>query len=182
MYSQGRYFTMTGNRVQGVADCEYIPYRQDAIQTLFDTFSIHNVDDGQSDAGEVMNGISLEPVYLEIELLPLITRIKNSRQGEKFTRLFDDGDLSDYGGDASRADAGLLFILWYWCRGDAQKMHDIFCLSALAKRDKWQYGNTGYNPMYYRVLTIRRVIAKQEYIRKKEDEAFEQAFVNSFYD
>lgn len=36
--------------------------------------------------------------------------------------------------------------------------------------------------MYYRVLTIRRVIAKQEYIRKKEDEAFEQAFVNSFYD
>lgn len=46
MYSQGRYFTMTGNRVQGVADCEYIPYRQDAIQTLFDTFSINNADNG----------------------------------------------------------------------------------------------------------------------------------------
>lgn len=182
MYSQGRYFTMTGNRVQGVANCEYIPYRQDAIQTLFDTFSIDNVDNGQSDAGDALNGISLDPVYHEIDVLQLITRIKNSRQGDKFTRLFDEGDLSDYGGDASRADAGLLSILYMWCRGDAQKMHDIFCLSALAKRDKWQVGNTGHNPMYYRVLTIRHVIAHLDRKRKEADRLAQQEFINSFYD
>ena len=173
---------MTGNRVQGVADCEYIPYRQDAIQTLFDTFSVHSADNGQNDTGETLNGISLEPVSQEIELLPLITRIKNSRQGDKFTRLFDEGDLPDYGGDASRADAGLLSILYMWCRGDAQKMHDIFCLSELAKRDKWQVGNTGHNPMYYRLLTIRHVIAHLDRKRKEADELARQEFINSFYD
>ena len=182
MYSQGRYFTMTGNKVQGVPNCEYIPYRQDAIQTLFDTFSIDSVDNGQTDAGEALNGISLEPVYLEIELLDVINRIKNSRQGDKFTKLFDEGDISDYGGDASRADAGLLSILYMWCRGDAQKMHDLFCLSALAKRDKWQVGNTGHNPMYYRVLTIRHVIAHLDCKRKEAARLAQQEFINSFYD
>ena len=173
---------MTGNRVQGVADCEYIPYRQDAIQTLFDTFSIHNVDDGQSNAGGSLNGISLEPVYHEKDVLQLINRIKNSKQGDKFTKLFDDGDISAFGDDASRADAGLLSILYMWCRGDAQKMHDIFCLSALAKRDKWQVGNTGHNPMYYRVLTIRHVIAHLDRKRKEADRLAQQEFINSFYD
>lgn len=152
--------------------------RQDVIQTLYDTFTVHDIGDAEH---TTIGGISLTPVYSDIELLPLITNIKNSKQGDKFTRLFDIGDLSDYNGDASRADAGLLSILEYWTRGDAQKMHDIFCLSALAKRDKWQYGNTGHNPMYYRALTIRRVIARQSYIREQEHKKAVQAFIDGFY-
>ncbi|WP_251424523.1 hypothetical protein [Veillonella agrestimuris] len=177
MYSQGRYFTVTGNVVQGAP--LVVNARQDVIQTLYDTFALHPVDDAED---TTIGGISLEPVYSEVELLQLIERIKNSNQGDKFTRLFIEGDLLDYNGDASRADAGLLSILEFWTRGHAQKMHDLFCLSALAKRDKWQHGNTGHNPMYYRALTIRRVIARQNYIRKQEHEKAVQAFTDSFYD
>lgn len=177
MYSQGRYFTVTGNAVQGSP--LVVHARQDVIQTLYDTFALHTADDAEH---TTIGGISLTPVYSDIELLSLIERIKNSRQGDKFTRLFDAGDLSDYNGDASRADAGLLSILEYWTRGDAQKMHDLFCLSALAKRDKWQYGNTGHNPMYYRALTIRRVIARQSYIREQEHKKAWELLTDSYFD
>ena len=184
MYSQGRYFTVTGNKIQrGTPSCEYIPYRQDTIQMLFDTFAVQGLDDTVDDTTcSRLNTISLEPIYSEDDLQTVITRIRNSVQSDKFTKLFDEGDTSDYGGDASRADAGLLGILYFWCRGNAQKMHDIFCLSKLATRDKWQVGNTGHDPLYYRLLTIRHVIAHLDRKRKEADKIAEQEFINTFYD
>ena len=61
-------------------------------------------------------------------------------------------------------------------------MHDIFCLSALANRDKWQHGNTGHNPLYYRELTIRRTLANLDYKQKQEEKTWLDNFHNSFYD
>lgn len=177
MYSQGRYFTMTGNIVPNSPTT--IIENQLAIQTLYDTFALSPI----TDTSHTSNTISLTPKYDKRRLTAIIDRIKSSKQGDKFSRLFIHGDtITDYGGDASKADAGLLSILAYWCHDNPQLMHDTFCLSELAKRDKWQHGNTGHNPLYYRELTIRRTLANLAYKRKQEEKIWLDNFHNSFYD
>ena len=65
----------------------------------------------------------------------LIAKIRASRQGAKFDRLWA-GDLTDYGGDDSRADLGLCSILAFWAQRDAALMDTLFRQSGLL-RDKW---------------------------------------------
>lgn len=47
------------------------------------------------------------------------------------------GDLSDYNGDHSKADAALLSSLAFWTRKNAIRMAELFSLSALGQREKW---------------------------------------------
>lgn len=69
----------------------------------------------------------------DAELLDLIRR---SIQGTKFIALYDRGDLSVRGGDASSAALSLCCILVFWCGPDAERVARIFRTSRLM-RAKW---------------------------------------------
>jgi putative DNA primase/helicase len=65
----------------------------------------------------------------------LIAKIRQSKQGPKFDRLWA-GDISDYDGDDSSADFALCNILRFWCSGNASWMDSLFRQSGLM-RSKW---------------------------------------------
>jgi len=151
IYSIGRYFTMTGNKVPHaaahVADC------QDVLNLYYDTFS----GSGRGDISTIGKLITIEPVYDKETVQNIISLARSHDKSGKFKDLFDAGDLSTYNGDHSSADMALLCILAYWTNCEPQLMHDVFNESALARRPKWQEGNSG-NPLYYRERSIRNAI------------------------
>jgi hypothetical protein len=80
----------------------------------------------------------------------LLTRARLSKNGPKFTRLWD-GDATDYDGDLSKADLALVGMLAYWTGGDAERIDRLFRQSGLM-RDKWERAD-------YRERTIARALA-----------------------
>jgi putative DNA primase/helicase len=68
----------------------------------------------------------------------LLNRARNAATGEDFRRLYDLGDIGDYGGDDSRADYALLRNLLFWTQGDTARAARLFWASALGRRAKWR--------------------------------------------
>lgn len=83
----------------------------------------------------------------------VIDLIRNSKQGERFSKLFDEGDTSAYSDDDSSADMALMSMLPFWTKGNAAQMERIFNRSALALRDKWNERED------YRQMTINNALA-----------------------
>ena len=83
----------------------------------------------------------------------LIEKIRNSKQGSKFSDLFDRGIGS--ANDNSANDFALCRILAFWTRNDASRIDSIFRQSALM-RPKWDkiHGSQTYGQ-----LTIQNAIA-----------------------
>jgi len=65
----------------------------------------------------------------------LLSRAGRARNASKFNRLWA-GDLSDYNGDHSRADAALCAMLAFYTGSDAVRIDRLFRSSALY-RAKW---------------------------------------------
>ncbi|KHM51272.1 hypothetical protein NZ47_11460 [Anaerovibrio lipolyticus] len=82
----------------------------------------------------------------ENDLESVVSKIRSSRHGAEFSQLFDEGDISEYGGDQSAADMALMNMFPFWVKGDREKMRELFSMSALADRDKWQ-GRPDYQDM-----------------------------------
>ena len=61
--------------------------------------------------------------------------IKRAKNGDRFRRLWA-GEMSDFGGDHSRADLALCRMLSFWCKGDLDRVDRLFRRSGLM-RDKW---------------------------------------------
>lgn len=174
VYSEGRYFTMTGDKVK--SSLSTIKERQSELDALCEMFGTASAADNKpktsskrktsTDADDAteppysIGTINYDGEYTRDELEIIVHKIRNSKKGRKFDRLFTDGDTSEHLNDNSRADFALMMIIAFWVANDAQLMHDVFSLSALAKRGKWQQGNRG-NREYYRALTIREVIRKR---------------------
>ena len=78
------------------------------------------------------------------------THSEPHRNGAKFCRLFDDGDISDYQGDHSVADQGLCRLIAFRTQ-DPDQVDRLFRLSAL-NRQKWE------SRADYRDRTIARAI------------------------
>jgi len=66
----------------------------------------------------------------------LLALARKAQNGAKFRALYDDGDVSAYGGDDSAADMGLVCMLGFWARRDTAQMDRLFRASALM-RPKW---------------------------------------------
>jgi putative DNA primase/helicase len=66
----------------------------------------------------------------------LLERARSARNGEQFRALFDQGDLTAFGHDHSRADLALCSMLAFWCGSDALRVERLFRRSALF-RAKW---------------------------------------------
>ena len=65
----------------------------------------------------------------------IIGLCRKARNAPKFERLFDRGDVAEYGNDDSSADLALLDILGFYTQ-DATQLDDLFRRSALCRR-KW---------------------------------------------
>ncbi|MBQ2756038.1 MAG: hypothetical protein IJF27_05150 [Oscillospiraceae bacterium] len=74
---------------------------------------------------------------LTSDMIEIIEKARQSKGGELFSALFDRGDISLYGNDASRADEALCAKLAFWFNKDAKKMDEAFRASALYRPEKW---------------------------------------------
>ena len=163
IYRSGRYFVMTGNALSPV---KQVNERQDAVYQFMDHFLPEKKECPQA----VQQDVTTLPVTVNVSDNELIEKIRQSKQGSKFSMLFDRGDYSDYrnadgSANHSGADMALAEMITWWTQ-DAEQIRRIFSASALAQRQKWQRRDyqdrtiseaikrasarsSGYNPQEY---------------------------------
>lgn len=148
IYKDKRYFTMTGN-VYG--DLKPIEQRDAEIMELFDELF------PQGGRDQVAIDFSI-PVITPISVdYNLLDKIRASKQGDKFRKLYDHGDITGYPSQ-SEADLALCNILAFWCRKDAALMDHFFRMSGLMRKEKWDRKESGYGTSGNR--TIQEAISK----------------------
>jgi len=106
----------------------------------------------------------------------VIKRASEAANGDKFRRLFYDGDLSDHSGDDSRADQALCDLLHFWCGNDVEQIDRLFRRSALM-RSKWDRDD-------YRERTIGKALVGEVCKGSQENNAPQLPIVEidpSFY-
>lgn len=135
VFQDGRYFTVTGERVREMPAT--IEYRQNQIDAVLDRF----MPAKSERAGPI-------PQSLELDDHALLEKARNARNGHKFSALFDSGDISTYA-SASEADLALCNHLAFYTQDPAQ-IDRLFRSSALM-RDKWDRPD-------YRAATITESI------------------------
>lgn len=149
IYDSGRYLTVTGHaltddpeNVREVNDAldavhaEYIRDDEDAPDTpkTAGDGGVQATSPGPNPGVGARKSGSLDgPRDLSDE--ELLNRALNADNGEKFRRLFDRGDTSDYPSQ-SEADLALCGLLAFWTGGDRTRMDQLFRRSGLY-RDKW---------------------------------------------
>ena len=81
----------------------------------------------------------------EKETFDIVCNLRKQKNGDKFKKLYDDGDFNDYSSQ-SEADAALCALIAFRTGPDPETIDEIFRGSALY-RDKWERGD-------YREATI----------------------------
>ena len=79
-----------------------------------------------------------EPKALDVTAggFDIICKLRKQKNGEKFCKLFDEGDFSDYGSQ-SEADLALCSMIAFRVGDDPDAIGQIFRQSALY-REKWE--------------------------------------------
>jgi len=132
MYDRARFFTMTGDPLDGyeqITDC------QDALDTFYaETFP-------------APAPASPRPaITLTMDDHDLIAKVRAARNGAKFDRLYS-GDSGDCGGDASAGDLAFVSMLTFYNPDDAQI--DRIVRQSGRYREKWERAD-------YRASTIAK--------------------------
>lgn len=83
--------------------------------------------------------------------IDVIDVARKARNGNKFTALYDSGDISAYNGDDSAADIALCSMLAFYLQGDYGNIDKAYRGSALM-RPKWERED-------YRAATISKAVA-----------------------
>jgi primase-polymerase (primpol)-like protein len=149
----GGYMTRTSKEASIHAE-QYsrLHFMTETFRQISNTPDTFNADPGDLQAWIDMLGFPKreekkpepEPVFVGDR--PDLERIKEVgfglRNGEKLRRLHEDGDISDYGQDESRADAGLA-ALWCPFTPDDGMIEDLMRDSAL-ERSKWDRRGDNY--------------------------------------
>jgi hypothetical protein len=129
-YDTGRYLTVTGRHYDGTPST--IEHRQAEVNAVHAAvFAARNGKHEQTKQGQqqerATNDVSDEELLWRARLDP--------RGGEKFKKLHDRGDTSDFK-SPSEADFWEVMRLTYWAQKDAARIERLFRSSKL-KRDKW---------------------------------------------
>ncbi|HMP33276.1 MAG TPA: AAA family ATPase [Kiritimatiellia bacterium] len=140
-YSQGRYFTMTGRRLEGtpsnIRDCQ--AEVDELLARYFEPGGPTTVPEDRT------------PSVNNLRTLPdddLLNRARNARGGDEFARLWA-GDWKGRYPSQSEADAALLGKLRFWTGGDKARSFDLFNQSGLT-RPKW--GRDDYRESTWRAI------------------------------
>lgn len=145
-----RYLTYTGNRISAG---EEVTDQTDALLVFLDKYMVKaNFQKGRKKAAkkptaaEDFGAGDVGPIDVKARL----DMARNAANGEKFRRLYDMGDVSEYNNDDSSADEGLCAMLAFWLNCDPALMDEAFRASALY-RDKWERED-------YRASTIAKAV------------------------
>ena len=138
-YDSGRFFTVTGDRINGAK----MLLEPDALKRMYRKYLL-----GEKNPNENSKKKSKGE--------DLVHHILHSQQGSSFQRLMS-GDFSAYPSQ-SEADAALCMILAFWTRKDSLKIDEIFRSSQLM-RDKWDRKHSKDGRTYGQ-MTIDSAVAK----------------------
>jgi hypothetical protein len=160
MYSEGRFFTVTGWHLEGTPTEPQA--RHESVEALY--HRIFNVQEPPKNGGVAGarghggNGAALTPE--DYELIACAMRAKN---GERFKALWQ-GARSGYPSD-SEADFALCAMLAFWTAKDPRRMDRLFRTSWLY-RPKWEERR---GEVTYGALTIEEAILKCTEIYQPRD-------------
>ncbi len=141
MYSEGRFFIMTGKLAAeylDITDCS------ETIKTLHEKY----IGGGKEPTTGIVRGEQLN--LSEADVIKLASA---SRQGAMFSDLYD-GNWQSYFQSQSEADMSFCNMLAFWCGRDEQIMDHIFRSSGLM-RTKWDRKQSGST---YGLLTIAKAV------------------------
>ena len=124
MYEHTRYFTMTGNKLDGATDT--IAGDAGTLQWIHETYIRTTKKKKRKPKKNILVQLS------DDELLELA---KNAENGESFTKLWD-GDWQDNYASQSEADMALCCQLAFWSGKDKEQIDRLFRESGLF-REKW---------------------------------------------
>jgi predicted P-loop ATPase len=152
IYSRHRFFTWTGWHLEGTSLT--IEARETELAEL------HRELFPPKRSKAAKGGI-VRSARIDGDDDDLLNRIRKSRQGNKFQRLWD-GDTSEYQGDHSDADLALCSILAFWTAGDVTRIDRLFRRSRLM-REKW---DSRRRDSTYGAETVKRACSA---VRKTDD-------------
>lgn len=127
MYPRDRFFTFSGNHLEGTP--ETIEDRHNELETLYQAVAPPPVEKKKRAAAQP----SHDPLSLDDNAL--LEAAHNAKNGARFAALWR-GDTSSYGGDESRADQALCNMLAFWTDNDPARIDNLFRKSGL-NREKW---------------------------------------------
>jgi putative DNA primase/helicase len=136
MYTDGRFFAITGNFFGSNNEISEIPETQ--MSFLYKRYL---------DSGNIIQGKFKKAEWIEgndLTVSEIIQTALNSRNGHRF-KLFMDGGWEKLYTSQSEADLAFANDLAFWTAGDFEKMDEIFRMSAMM-RDKYdrKTGKTTY--------------------------------------
>lgn len=155
MYEDARFFTMTGDRVQGTP--ERVCVRPSALRWVHASYVADG--DGEDSQEAVSSRVTqVGSVSTTMEDKEVLQRAKAAKNGEKFTSLWN-GSTSGYESH-SEADMALCCLLAFWTGGDAGQMDRLFRQSGLL-REKWDEVHFSDGATYGE-RTIARAVARTD--------------------
>ncbi len=147
IYSDGRFFTMTGEHLDGT------PTTVEERQTELTDLHAEIFGTGQSSCATTSGAVPAAVNSLSDN--EIINRASNAKNGDKFRHLWS-GDISQYRSQ-SEADLALCTILAFWTGRDANSVDRIFRQSKLF-REKWDERRSADGRTYGQ-LTIEKTIS-----------------------
>lgn len=156
IYNDKRFFTVSGAHLKGTPG--EILSRQDAIDKFY-AEKFGAPDDNGALNWKISHPNQSAKADGETDAIPdqeVIRKAEAAKNGDKFKRLFWDGDFSDYASQ-SEADLALCSMLRFWCGDNAAQIDSIFRRSALC-RAKW---NERHGPETYGDMTIAKTLARE---------------------
>ena len=160
IYDKGRFFTMTGNHIGGY---NHITDDSDYNRLGF----LHSKYVKPKEVERIEN--ETKGFGNDVEPTDLIDLAKKSKNGQRFTILFEGGWEQFYDSQ-SEADMALANDLAFWTARDPQKMDQMFRMSNLM-RDKW---DTKRGATTYGELTIDKAIegCQNEFVPSSDEPLF----------
>jgi len=138
IYDQGRFFTITGNHLDGTPNT--VQERQKELNILHAELFPPEPKENKGNGHRALTDLA------DTELL---SKAMSARNGDKFRKLWE-GDTSTHDGDDSAADLALCSILAFWTENNESRIDSLFRQSRLY-REKWDRQD-------YRERTIKAAI------------------------
>jgi hypothetical protein len=143
VFTQGRYFCITGGLIHGVSG--KIESRQEQVDIFARKHFPEDFEEKEKPQAQPQS---------TIEDNELIKKILNAKNGEKFKTLWQ-GDHNGYPSQ-SEADSALCTILAFWTKKDAFQVDHLFRQSGLM-REKWNEKHAGDGRTYGQ-MTIEKAL------------------------
>lgn len=136
LYTKGRYFTVTNESFGPIKNVRTVTIAE--VEKLLEiieypwTKEVEAESPRSDNAGQNAASASLVDALDDKQVL---NKMFASKNGEDIKRLYD-GDISDYGDDASKADMALTAHLAFWTAKNKTQMEKLWLGSPLGSREK----------------------------------------------